>query len=312
LDLRDAAGAVALTGIGFRLTRPGLMYTCPGPDPNPHKPRFVLPAKATDVHCHVFGPAGKFPYATGKYRPPDAPKETLAALYRFLGIERSVIVHPSCHGTDNSVTLDAIASSQGRYRGIALIDDSFSERDLRALHEGGMRGARFHFVPHLGGMPDLAMIDRVIPRIAALGWHLVLHFDAKDLPDIAGFLHRLPLPFIIDHMGRINAGDGIGQKPFQDLLEIAKLENCWVKVSGADRISSAGPPFHDAIPYASALIAAAPERVLWGTDFPHPNIAKFMPNDGDLVDLLPLMAPDPAAQQKLLVDNPARLYGFTD
>src|SRR5690606_31153927 len=167
------------------------------------------------------------------------------------------------------------------------------------------------FVAHLGGTPDLDEFDELVRRIAPLGWHVVLHFDAKDLLEFEGLLRKLPVPFIIDHMGRVPTKDGLEQKPFKILLDTARMENCWVKICGAERISSAGPPFHDAGPFAQALLEVAPDRILSGTDWPHPNIKKHMPNDGDLVALIPLMMPDRALQQKVLVDNPHRLYNFT-
>jgi 2-pyrone-4,6-dicarboxylate lactonase len=285
--------------------------SCQPPDPNTRRPRFRLPALACDAHCHVFGPAGRFPYAPDRsYTPPDAPKENLAALHRLLGIERAVIVQASCHGSDNRATLDAIAASGGRYRGIAIIDDAITDKDYAALHAGGMRGVRFNFVRHLGGRPDMRLFQRTLERIAPMGWHLVLHLDAADIVELAPLLRRLRLPFIIDHMGRVKADAGLEQAPFRALLELTKLDTCWVKVCGSERVSSAGPPFADAVPFARTLVEAAPDRVLWGTDWPHPNIARHMPNDGDLVDLVPLIAPDAATQHQLLVANPARLYDF--
>jgi 2-pyrone-4,6-dicarboxylate lactonase len=281
------------------------------PDPHTKVPRFKMPPQACDAHCHVFGPAAKFPYAADRaYTPPDAPKERLAALHRILGIERAVIVQASCHGTDNRATLDAIATSGGRYRGIAIVDDTFTDLDYATLHEGGIRGVRFNFVKHLGGMPDMDVFRRVVERIRPLGWHLVVHLDAVDIAELSGIFRKLPLPFIIDHMGRVKAAAGLEQPSFRALLELTKLEKCWVKVCGAERVSSAGPPFLDAVPFAQALVNAAPDRVLWGTDWPHPNIARHMPNDGDLVDLVPLMAPTAELRHKLLVENPATLYDF--
>jgi predicted TIM-barrel fold metal-dependent hydrolase len=287
------------------------LETCRPPDPAPHKPKFALPAGSCDAHCHVFGPASRFPYAPERsYNPPDAPKENLMALHRFLGVSRSVIVQASCHGADNRAALDAIAASAGRYRGVAIIDEGTGEKDFQKLDDGGIRGVRFNFVQHLGGRPDMAFFERSIARIRELGWHLVLHLDAVDIPELTPMIRQLPVPFIIDHMGRVKAGLGLAQPPFKALLELMKLESAWVKVCGAERVSTAGPPFTDAVPFAWALVEAAPDRVLWGTDWPHPNIAKYMPNDGDLVDLLPQIAPDPTHRQKLLVDNPARLYDF--
>ncbi len=274
------------------------------------KPRYVLPAGACDAHCHIWGPADRFPFAERRpYTPPDRGKEVLAALYARLGIERSVIVQAIVHGTDNRAMLDAIASSGGRYRGIALVDDSFDEAALERLHVGGVRGVRFGFVRHLGARPDLDFFHRIVARIAPLGWHAQIHLDASDLVELREVLHDLRIPFVVDHMGRVEAADGLDQAPFRELLELVRCDNCWVKVSGADRVSSAGPPFHDAVPFMRALLAAAPDRVVWGTDFPHSNPRHAVADDADLVDLLPLVGDDHALR-KLMVDNPARLYGF--
>jgi 2-pyrone-4,6-dicarboxylate lactonase len=287
------------------------MDSCLAPDPHTKVPRFRMPPLACDAHCHVFGPAAKFPYAAGRaYTPPDAPKERLASLHRTLGIERCVIVQASCHGTDNRAMLDAIATSGGRYRGIAIVDESFTERDYATLHAGGIRGVRFNFVKHLGGMPDMHVFHHVLERIQPFGWHLVVHLDAADIPELSTILRKLSLPFVIDHMGRVKAAAGLEQEPFRSLLELMKLDNCWVKVCGSERVSSAGPPFLDAIPFAQALLKTASTRVLWGTDWPHPNVGRHMPNDGDLVDLLPLIAPSDEIREKLLVKNPTALYDF--
>ncbi|MGH8632791.1 MAG: amidohydrolase family protein [Burkholderiales bacterium] len=281
------------------------------PDPNTRTPKFRPPPFACDAHCHVFGPAAKFPYAPdASYRPPDSPFEELQKLHKTLGVERAVIVHASCHGADMRVTLDAIARSGGRYRGTAIIDESCTEQDFERMHEGGIRGVRFNFVKHLGGRPDIAFFKKTVERVKAMGWHLILHLDSQDLVEFREMFVKIPVPMVIDHMGRVKAADGLGQRPFEVLLEFMKNENFWVKVCGAERVSSTGPPFTDAVPFARALIQAAPDRVLWGTDWPHPNVGKHMPNDGDLMDLFPLMTPDPALQKGILVDNPARLYGF--
>jgi 2-pyrone-4,6-dicarboxylate lactonase len=287
--------------------------TIPGPDPHPRTPRFKLPPLACDAHTHIFGPGDKYPYAPGRpYTPPDAPLEMFQALHETLGISRAVIVNASVHGTDNRVAVDAIAVSGGRYRAVANIDGSITERELEALHEGGFRGCRFNFVRHLGGVPDIAVFERIIQMVAPLGWHVDLHFDAIDLPDYTGRLAKLPLPYTIDHMGRVRAADGLAQRPFAALTALLERdEKCWVKLSGSERVSSDGPPFHDAVPFARKLAEIAPDRVLWGTDWPHPNV-KVMPNDGDLVDLIPLFAPEPDLQQKILVSNPAQLFGFDE
>lgn len=278
------------------------------PDPNPVKPSIKLPAGACDAHCHVFGPGDKFPYHPNRsYTPPDAGKDTLKKLHDHLGIERAVIVHASCHGVYMDATLDAIASSNGKYRGTSIVEPSISDAELRRLHEGGIRAVRFNFVKHLESVPDEADVKRMADRIKDMGWHLVVHLDAVDITELSPLLLNLPVPFVIDHMARVKAADGIDQVPFKTLLELMKHDNAWVKICGGERVSSDGPPFHDAIPFAQALIAAAPSRVLWGTDFPHPNV-KWMPNDGELVNLFGKYTSDPAVQKQILVDNPDTLY----
>ena len=286
------------------------LKTCPPPDPHPVSPTLVLPPGACDAHCHVFGPASKFPYSADRsYTPPDAPVENLRRLHAKLGVSRAVIVHASCHGTDMEVTLDAIASSEGRYRGVACVEDGVTERELERLHAGGIRGIRFNFVKHLGGVPDLAVFYRLMERIKPLGWHVVLHFDADDIVSQAELLGRIDVPFIIDHMGRVKAADGLEQAPFQSLLGLYRNNPlAWIKVCGAERVSSGKRPFLDAVPYAQALIEEDASRILWGTDWPHPNITKDMPNDGELVNLFAQICPDPAVQQRILVDNPTRMY----
>jgi predicted TIM-barrel fold metal-dependent hydrolase len=289
------------------------MKTTAPPDPNTRTPKFTPPPLACDAHCHVFGPTSKFPYAPdAPYWPPDSPFENLQKLHQILGIERAVIVHASCHGADMRVTLDAIARSGGKYRGTAIIDASYTEKQFREMHEGGIRGVRFNFVKHLGGRPDMALFDRTVARLREMGWHLILHLDSADLVEFRRKFEAIPVPMVIDHMGRVKAAEGLQQEPFRVLLAFMKNDNFWVKICGAERVSSKGPPFDDALPFARALIEAAPGRILWGTDWPHPNVGQHMPNDGDLVDLFARMAPEPVLQRKILVDNPARLYGFEE
>lgn len=284
-----------------------VVKTISPPDPDPKKPDYVPPPGACDSHCHVFGPADKFPYAPDRrYTPPDSPKESLAALHAHLGLSRAILVQASAHGADNRAMLDAIATSGGRWRGVAILRAEVSDVELARLHRGGVRGVRFNFVRHLGGAPDLDFITRLQERIGLLGWHLVLHLDAEDLAGYTDFFTRLTIPFVIDHMGRVDAARGIEQEPFRQLLELMRNDLAWVKVSGAERVSGAGKPFHDAIPFARALLECAPDRVLWGTDFPHPNV-KWMPNDGELVDLFARFTPDERLRHKVLVDNPTRL-----
>ena len=286
------------------------LKTCPPPDPDPVAPSLALPPGACDAHCHVFGPAAKFPYAADRsYTPPDAPVENLRRLHAKLGVSRAVIVHASCHGTEMEVTLDAIASNEGRYRGVACVEERVTDPELERLHAGGIRGIRFNFVKHLGGVPDLGVFHRLVKRIRPLGWHVVLHFDADDIVSQSELLGRIDVPFIIDHMGRVKAADGLEQAPFQSLLALYRNNPlAWIKVCGAERVSSGKRPFLDAVPFAQVLIAEDASRILWGTDWPHPNITKDMPNDGELVNLFAKICPDPALQRRILVDNPTRMY----
>jgi len=279
---------------------------CLPPDPNPITPSLRLPPGACDAHCHVFGPANQFPYASDRsYTPPDAPVSHLRKLHAVLGISRAVIVHASCHGTDMAVTLDAIASSHGAYRGVACVEDSITEQQLLKLHDAGIRGIRFNFVKHLGGVPDHEVFLRLIARIKPLGWHVVLHFDAEDILTQQVLLERIDIPFIIDHMGRVKAAEGLLQRPFQSLLQLFERNPlAWVKVCGAERVSVGKRPFRDAVPFAQALIAVDPSRILWGTDWPHPNISQQMPNDGELVDLFAEICADDNVRRQILVDNP--------
>ncbi|HSQ04488.1 MAG TPA: amidohydrolase family protein [Burkholderiales bacterium] len=278
------------------------------PDPHPIKPRYTPPPGACDGHCHIFGPGNRFPYSPKRtYTPPDAPKEKLAALHRHLGLSRAILVQASCHGSDNSAMLDAMAWSKGAWRGVAMVDRNVGDAQLEALNAGGVRGVRFNFVAHLGGAPDLKAVNEVLARIEPLGWHAELHLDALDIRVYREFLDKLRVPFLIDHMGRVEAKHGLDQQPFHELLDLMRNELAWVKVSGGDRVSSTGKPYHDAIPFARTLIETAPDRVLWGTDFPHPNV-KVMPNDGELVDLFAAFCTDETLRRKVLVDNPTRLY----
>jgi predicted TIM-barrel fold metal-dependent hydrolase len=286
-----------------------IIPACKGPDPDTRPPRTRLPPGACDAHCHVFGPAAVFPYAPDRaYTPPDAPYEALVRLHRTLGVERAVIVHASCHGSDMAVTLDAIARSGGAMRGVCVVDPGVTDAELAQLDAGGIRGVRFNFVRHLGGMPDMAFFQRVLAQVEPLGWHVVLHLDAQDIVPLAPVISALRIPFVIDHMGRVRAKDGPEQPAFRQLLDLMRNPLAWVKICGAERVSSTGAPFRDALPFACALVDLAPDRVLWGTDWPHPNIAGDMPNDGDLVDLLAEAVESEAARHRVLVDNPSRLY----
>jgi predicted TIM-barrel fold metal-dependent hydrolase len=277
----------------------------------PSRPRNTLPEGTCDSHCHIFGPAERFPYAPGRsYTPPDAPFEKLAALHRHLGINRAVIVQAACHGTDHSAMLDAIARSEGRYRGVALLKADITDEQIMALHAGGVRAARFNFVARLGTPPTVDTLDAIVERIKPLGWHVCIHVDRAALVAWLPYFRKLPVPFVVDHMGRIEAGNGLRDPAFLALLGLSKLENAWVKVSGIDRISMGKRPFSEGLPFIRELVSAMPDKTLWGTDWPHPNVAGDMPDDGELVDAFFDACPDEALRRRVLVDNPARLYGF--
>lgn len=285
--------------------------TCMPPDPNPKAPGLSLPEMACDAHCHVFGPKAEFPYhENSTYEPPDAGKMTLKALHDFLGFSRAVIVQGSCHGPDNRAMLDAIKWRGDQFwRGVCIANKSFTEKDFEVLHEGGVRGVRFNFVKHLGGAPDLEGMKMVLEKVKVFNWHLVIHVNAEDIIKYEDFFKPFKdLVIIVDHMGRVPTNLGVDQPAFKILLDFMQRDNWWVKISGAERISAGGPPFYDAVPYAQRLIKTAPDRILWGTDFPHPNIKEHMPNDGHLVDLLGLFCDDESLLKKILVDNPNRLY----
>jgi len=290
---------------------PRIVPDIPGPDPLTRVPTFRAPPLTCDTHCHIFGPVDRYPYAqTRPYTPPEAPLAAFKALHARIGVERAVIVNATPYGRDNTVILDAIAQSDGRYRGIANVDARATDRELEALDSGGVDGCRFTFLSRLGGRPDMAAFDRIVARVAPFGWHVDLYVPAALLDELAPRLEALPVPYVIDHMGVVDASAGLEQPGFLALLSLlTRDEKCWVKVTGPERISRTGPPFHDAVPYARALVETAPRRVLWGTDWPHPNVP-FMPNDGDLMDLVALFAPDDEHRRWLLVDNPARLFRF--
>ena len=277
---------------------------------HPSRPRLMLPAGACDAHVHVFGPQAHFPFAPGRsFTPCEAPKERLFALHAHLGIERCVVVQSNAHGFDNSVTEDAIAAKKGSYVGIALAPLTISDRELRRLDSVGFRGARFHFMRHLGAATPIDDIIAFGTRLADLGWHLQMHFESSLVHELSPALRRSAVPVVIDHMGRIDASRGIDQPDFRKLRELMIDERFWIKLSGSERASREGPPYEDAVPYARALVKDAGERVLWGTDWPHPNL-DHVPDDGVLVDLLASIAPSERDRQALLVTNPERLYRF--
>ena len=278
--------------------------------PNPKKPDIALPAGAVDAHCHVFGPAATFPFApTRTYTPVDAPKEKLRELHDHLGLRRAVIVQASCHGTDNAALVDALEWGDGLYRGIAMVKPDVTDEELKRLDAAGVRGSRFNFVKHLGSDAALAALEALSKRYGALGWHVVIYFDTEKIHELAPIIEKVPVPVVIDHMGRIDPALGLEQ-PGMKLLEglLKARRDIWVKVSGSERLSHDGPPFADCIAQARHLVETFPDQVLWGTDWPHPNMKKWVPDDGQLVDLLGQIAPTPELLKKLVVDNPMRLY----
>jgi len=276
----------------------------------PSKPKLKLPAGACDAHFHIFGPRARFPFADGRtYTPSDAGKEMLFALHRLLGIERGVIVQPNCHGFDNAVTIDAIAAGGGAYRGVALLPVTTGADELKRLTAAGICGVRFHYMKHLTKGAPIGDVIAFAARLAEFGWHLQIHMEAALIAELAPAIKRSPVPVVIDHMGRVDASLGLEQPAFLDLLRLMDDKNVWVKVSGSDRATRAGPPYADAVPFARKLVAEFGDRVVWGTDWPHPN-HKHIPDDGVLVDILAEIAPTAAAMQAPLVDNPQRLYRF--
>ena len=282
---------------------------CRPPLALPATPAGLPPPGSWDCHCHVFGPNERFPYSPSRrYTPPDAPAERLLALHRQLGFDHAVLVQAACHGSDHAALLAAIAASAGRYRGIALLPATADAGQLQRLHDGGIRGARLNFVAHLGSPPSVETVLATAERIAPLGWHLCLHVDGTALAQWAPILRRLPLPFVIDHMARVEARLGLDQPAMRALLDLVDCPQAWVKISGIDRVSTGAAPFHDGLPFVQALIAALPQRVLWGSDWPHPNVHGDMPDDGRLVDLLSLACPDASLRRQILVDNPRTLY----
>jgi 2-pyrone-4,6-dicarboxylate lactonase len=280
-------------------------------DANPSRPRFELPPGTVDAHCHVFGPGTVFPYAAErKYTPCDASKEQLFALRDFLGVARNVIVQATCHGADNRALVDAIAHSNGRARGVATAKASITDAELAALHRAGVRGLRFNFVKRLADALPREPLAELARRIAPLGWHIVIYFEAAELPELYDFFVSLPTPVVVDHMGRPDVAQPVEGPEFRLFLELLREHpSFWSKVSCPERLSRTGPPdYADVVPFARRVIEEFPDRVLWGTDWPHPNMTEHMPDDGRLVDFIPKIAVTPEARRKLLVDNPMRLY----
>ncbi|PIM50704.1 2-pyrone-4,6-dicarboxylate hydrolase [Roseateles chitinivorans] len=286
--------------------------------PSPSTPRFRLPEGAVDAHCHVFGPGAEFPYAPErKYTPCDAGKAQLFALRDRLGFSRNVIVQATCHGDDNRAMLDACRASGGRARGVATVRRGITDAQLHELHEAGVRGVRFNFVKRLVDSTPRDELMEIAQRVKALGWHVVLYFEAPDLPELWDFFAALPTTVVVDHMGRPDVTRPVDGPEFALFLRFLREHPfVWSKVTCPERLSMAGPPalngetapYRDVIPFARRVVEEFPDRVLWGTDWPHPNLKDHMPDDGLLVDVIPRIAPTADLRQRLLVDNPMRLY----
>ena len=302
-----------VTSGGFTTT-PGWLDWYTGPT----KRRFQLPAGSVDAHCHVFGPGDKFPYAPErKYTPCDASWQQLFALRDHLGFERNVIVQATCHGSDNSAMVDALKNAQGKARGVATVKRSVSDAELQAMHAAGVRGVRFNFVKRLVDFTPKDELMEIAARIAPLGWHVVIYFEAVDLPELWYFFTALPTTVVVDHMGRPDVSKPIDGPEFELFLKFMRQHpNVWSKVSCPERLSVTGPraldgeqaAYRDVVPFARKVVEEFSDRVLWGTDWPHPNLKDHMPDDGLLVDFIPHIATTAQLQQKLLVDNPMRLY----
>ena len=277
----------------------------------PSKPRFKVPAGSVDAHCHVFGPGAEFPYVPErKYTPCDASKQQLFALRDHLGFSRNVIVQATCHGADNRAMTDALAHAGGRARGVATVKRDISDAALQALHDAGVRGVRFNFVKRLVDFTPRDELMEIAGRVGKLGWHVVIYFEAAELPELYDFFASLAVTLVVDHMGRPDVSKPASGPEF-GLFERLMREhgNVWSKVTCPERLSKSGPPlYEDVVPFARRLVEAFPDRVLWGTDWPHPNLKSHMPDDGKLVDFIPRIAPTPELQHRLLVENPTRLY----
>jgi 2-pyrone-4,6-dicarboxylate lactonase len=286
--------------------------------PHPSQPRFKLPAGAVDAHCHVFGPGAQFPYAPErKYTPCDASKDQLFALRDRLGFERNVIVQATCHGSDNRALVDALVHSNGKARGVATVKRTVTDKELQDMHAAGVRGTRFNFVKRLVDFTPKEELLEIANRIAPLGWHVVIYFEAVDLPELWDFFTALPTTVVVDHMGRPDVSKPVDGPEFELFVKLLrKHDNIWSKVSCPERLSINGPAalngeqhaYRDVVPFAKRLVETFPDRVLWGTDWPHPNLKNHMPDDGLLVDWIPHIATNSELQRRLLVDNPMRLY----
>ena len=278
--------------------------------PNPSKPTYVVPADAVDAHCHVFGPAAEFPFAPErKYTPCDASKQQLFDLRDHLGLSRNVIVQATCHGKNNDAMVDALRAAGDLTRGVAMVGSDITDDELRELDEAGVRGVRFNFLKRLVDATPREVFMEIAERVVKIGWHCVVYFESQDLEDLQPFLTSLPGTIVVDHMGRPNVAKSLDDPHFTRFMDLMSVHaNFWVKVSCPERLSVDGPPYNDVVPFARTLVDNFTDRVLWGTDWPHPNMKSHVPDEGHLIDIIPKIANSPEKQQALLVDNPTRLY----
>lgn len=282
----------------------------PGFIPATRKPRTPFPAGACDCHAHVFGPQERFPYvANAAYIAPDALTADYVGMLKNNGCDRGVLVQPSVCGTDNRCMVDALRSGLHELRGIAVVEADISDRELEELHAAGVRGVRINLASDTEGL-TLADGERLAPRLKSLGWHLQFYLDLPKMPEAAEKLAKLKITIVIDHFARCPAADGVTSPAFQALQRLVSRDNVWAKIMGPYFVSMNAPLYPDVTPMARALVAAAPERIVWGTDWPHPGARALMPEDALLADLLAEWVPDERQRHRVLVENPARLYGF--
>ncbi|AHG63704.1 amidohydrolase family protein [Advenella mimigardefordensis] len=288
------------------------MFDCAPAKKHTEKINFDVPVNACDSHCHIFGPASRFPFDVNRsYTPPDAGYDDLNAKQANLGLRRAVLVQPNCHGYDMSAVTDAISRSHGQYRGVALLPAQVSRAQLQQLDRDGIRGVRYNFVSHLAGA-TINDVSAMADMIADLGWHICIHADEISLLQLLPNLKNLPVPFIIDHMGRIDIDKGLHSEAFEALLQLRDCSQAWIKVSGVDRLAGGVAPYTAGHAFMKAIIDIMPDRTLWGTDWPHPNVTGEVPDDGQLLNIFGAVCEDAALRKKILVDNPQQLYRFND
>ncbi|MBI3915660.1 MAG: amidohydrolase family protein [Betaproteobacteria bacterium] len=287
---------------------------CAPPDFKPRKPRLALPPLACDTHAHILGPAARYAYSPARvYTPPDCLLPDYRHMLDKLGVARAVLVQPSVYGTDNAVMLEAMKTDRARLRGVAVVANDIPEAELKKLDAAGVRGVRVNIVDVKDRKPGtlpLAALKALARRVQPLGWHMEFLMHADEFPELDRMFADFPVDIVLGHLGYMRTDKGINAPGFQALLRLVKSGRCWVKFTGPYRISTAALPHADVTPYAHALAASNPDRILWGSDWPHVMAKGAMPNDGDLADLLSDWIPDARLREQVLVRNPEQLYGF--